>query len=155
MSPLGQIILIPSQPVFALSPYYYMLSGKAANTNFIVFGLTRSALEPMIYRTPGELSTGTTYRAVNGTTYWAVKITTYRAVNRTSNRDVNRNDLSSCQQERLIELSTERLIELSIGTTYRAVNRKDLSKVEIKRFDLYLRKMGRTRSSFVWFENWI
>jgi hypothetical protein len=69
-----------------------MLSGKAANTNFIVFGLTRSALEPMIYRTPGELST---------------------------------------------------------GTTYRAVNRKDLSKVEIKRFDLYLRKMGRTRSSFV------
>jgi hypothetical protein len=110
-----------------------MLSGKAANTNFIVFGLTRSALEPMIYRTPGELSTGTTYRAVNGTTYWAVKITTYRAVNRTSNRDVNRNDLSSCQQERLIELSTGTTYRAVNRTTYRAINRNDLSSCQQKR----------------------
>jgi hypothetical protein len=38
------IHLIPSQPVFALSPYCCMLSGEATNTNFIVFGLTRSML---------------------------------------------------------------------------------------------------------------
>jgi hypothetical protein len=31
-----------------------MLSGEATNTNFIVFGLTRPGLEPMIYRTQGE-----------------------------------------------------------------------------------------------------
>ena len=31
-----------------------MLSGKATNTNFIVFGLTRLRLEPPIYRTRGE-----------------------------------------------------------------------------------------------------
>jgi hypothetical protein len=31
-----------------------MLSGKAANTNFIVFGLTIPELEPMIHRTRRE-----------------------------------------------------------------------------------------------------
>ena len=31
-----------------------MLSGEATNTNFIIFGLTRLGLEPMIYRTLGE-----------------------------------------------------------------------------------------------------
>ena len=31
-----------------------MLSGEATNTNFIVFGLTRPGLEPMIYRTREE-----------------------------------------------------------------------------------------------------
>ena len=31
-----------------------MLSGEATNTNFIVFGLTQSGLEPTIYRTHGE-----------------------------------------------------------------------------------------------------
>jgi hypothetical protein len=31
-----------------------MLSGEATNTNFIVFGLTRSGLEPTIYCTRGE-----------------------------------------------------------------------------------------------------
>jgi hypothetical protein len=34
--PLGHIILIPSQPVFALSFHCYMLSWEAANTNVIV-----------------------------------------------------------------------------------------------------------------------
>jgi hypothetical protein len=29
-------------------------SGEATNTNFTVFGLTRSRLKPMIYRTQGE-----------------------------------------------------------------------------------------------------
>ena len=54
MSPaLRHIILIPSQPVFALSPYC-VLSGEATNTNFIVFGLSRSGLEPTIYRTRRE-----------------------------------------------------------------------------------------------------
>ena len=47
---LGHIILIPSQPVFALSPYCIMLSKEATNTNFIVFGLTQSGLDPTIYR---------------------------------------------------------------------------------------------------------
>jgi hypothetical protein len=31
-----------------------VLSGEAANTNFIVFGLTRPGLEPTIYCTRGE-----------------------------------------------------------------------------------------------------
>jgi hypothetical protein len=54
VAPLGYIILIPSQPVFALSPYCCVLSGEATNTNFIVFGFTRSGLERTIYRTRGE-----------------------------------------------------------------------------------------------------
>jgi hypothetical protein len=35
---LGYIILIPSQPVFVLSPSCCMLSREATNTNFIVSG---------------------------------------------------------------------------------------------------------------------
>jgi len=31
-----------------------VISGAAANTNFIIAGLTRPALEPMIYHTRGE-----------------------------------------------------------------------------------------------------
>jgi hypothetical protein len=31
-----------------------MLSGEARNTNFIVFGLTQTGLEPTIYRTQDE-----------------------------------------------------------------------------------------------------
>jgi hypothetical protein len=48
------IILIPSQPVFALSPSCCMLRGEATNTDSIVFGFTRWGLEPMIYHTRGE-----------------------------------------------------------------------------------------------------
>jgi hypothetical protein len=48
---MGHIILIPSQPVFALSPKWCVLSGETTNTNCIVFGLTRPGLEPTIYRT--------------------------------------------------------------------------------------------------------
>jgi hypothetical protein len=51
VAPLGYIILIPSQPVFALSHERCVFSGKATYTNFIVFGLTRPGLEPNIYRT--------------------------------------------------------------------------------------------------------
>jgi hypothetical protein len=51
---LGHIILIPSQPVFALSPQCCVLSGEATNTNVIVVGLTRPGLERTIYRTRGE-----------------------------------------------------------------------------------------------------
>ena len=54
VAPLGYIILIPSQPVFALSHERCVFSGKATYTNFIVFGLTRPGLEPNIYRTWGE-----------------------------------------------------------------------------------------------------
>ena len=48
---LDTIILIPNQPVFALSPQFCVLIGEATNTNLIVFGLTRSELEPTFYRT--------------------------------------------------------------------------------------------------------
>ena len=52
--PLGHIILILRQPVFALSPECCVCRGEATNTNFIVFGLIRSGLEPKIYHTRGE-----------------------------------------------------------------------------------------------------
>jgi hypothetical protein len=48
---LGHIIVIPSQPVFALSPKCCMLSGEAINTNLIISGLTWPGLEPTIYHT--------------------------------------------------------------------------------------------------------
>jgi hypothetical protein len=50
----GHIILIPSQPVFALSPKCCVLSEEATNTNITGFGLTWPGLEHMIYRTWGE-----------------------------------------------------------------------------------------------------
>jgi hypothetical protein len=53
-NPLRHIILIPSQPVFPLSPYCCVLSGEATNTNFIVFCLTRPGLEPTTYSTRVE-----------------------------------------------------------------------------------------------------
>jgi hypothetical protein len=44
---LGNIILIPSQPVFVLTRYSsWVVSGEAANTNYIVFGLTWLGLNP-------------------------------------------------------------------------------------------------------------
>ena len=52
--PLGRIIQISSQPVFGLNRECCMLSGNAANTDFIVFGLIRPGLEPMIYHAQGE-----------------------------------------------------------------------------------------------------
>ena len=54
VAPLWHIILIPSQPVFALSPWCCVLGGEATNIIFVVFGLTRPGLEPTIYRTRGE-----------------------------------------------------------------------------------------------------
>ena len=54
VAPLGHIILIPYQLVFALSPSCCIIIGEATNTNFTVFGFTRSGLEPTIYRTWGE-----------------------------------------------------------------------------------------------------
>jgi hypothetical protein len=54
VTPFGHIILIPSQPIFALSPLCCVLSGEATNTNVIVLGLTRLGLEPTIYLTRGE-----------------------------------------------------------------------------------------------------
>ena len=52
VAPLGHIILIPSQPLFALSPK--CACGEATNANFIVFGLTGRGLEPTVYHTRGE-----------------------------------------------------------------------------------------------------
>ena len=54
VAPLGHIILILSQPFFALSPLCCMLGGEATNTNLIVFGLIWSGLDPTIYRTWGD-----------------------------------------------------------------------------------------------------
>jgi hypothetical protein len=48
-SPLIHIILIPSQPIFALTPYCCLYSGKAANTNFIVCGLKCVWVERHVY----------------------------------------------------------------------------------------------------------
>ena len=48
------IIIIPSHPVFALTPEYCVHSREAANTNCIAFGLTSPGIEPMIYRTRVE-----------------------------------------------------------------------------------------------------
>ena len=52
----GHIILIPSQPVFTLTPLCCALSGEATDTNFIVFGLnaTLLAIEATIYNTRDE-----------------------------------------------------------------------------------------------------
>jgi hypothetical protein len=35
VAPLGHIILIQRQPIYALPPKYYMLSGEATNTNWM------------------------------------------------------------------------------------------------------------------------
>jgi hypothetical protein len=45
VTPLGHIILIPSQPVFALSPNAACLAGKR-QISMLVFGLTQSGLKP-------------------------------------------------------------------------------------------------------------
>ena len=44
----GHIILIQSQPFFALTPQYSLISGEVTNTNFIVFVLNRSALDNIL-----------------------------------------------------------------------------------------------------------
>ena len=49
----NQIILIPSQPIFALTPSCCVLSREAINISFIVFGLTAPRLKPTIYNTWG------------------------------------------------------------------------------------------------------
>ena len=54
VAPLGHIILIPSQPVFSLTPCNSVISREATNSNYIVYGLIRPRLEPTIYRTRGE-----------------------------------------------------------------------------------------------------
>ena len=60
--PLGHIILIPSQPVFALTPKCCVISGEAVNTNFIVIGLTWRGLGPTVYRTRGKHTTDNHYK---------------------------------------------------------------------------------------------
>ena len=54
VAPIEHIILIPSQPVVALTLWCCMPIGEATHTNLIVFGLTRPGLEPTICRTRGE-----------------------------------------------------------------------------------------------------
>ena len=54
VTPLGHIILISSQPVFALTPQYCMVSKQAAYTNFIVFAMTLPRLKTTIYHIQGK-----------------------------------------------------------------------------------------------------
>ena len=51
---LWPIILIASQPVFAFSPICCVHIREAINNNFIVCGLTRPGLEPIIHCTRHE-----------------------------------------------------------------------------------------------------
>ena len=48
------IILIPSQPVFALTPKCYVLSREATNTNFCLWFNLIKACAPIIYCTRDE-----------------------------------------------------------------------------------------------------
>ena len=48
-APLRQIILISSQSIFTLVTKYYMLSREAANTNFIVVGLTGAWINDLLH----------------------------------------------------------------------------------------------------------
>ena len=80
VSPLWHI-LIMSQPVFALSPYCCTLRGEATNTNFIVFSLTRSGLEPTFYHTWGEHANHYTTNAVGtylNMSFWLKYFWTFR-----------------------------------------------------------------------------
>jgi hypothetical protein len=52
VAPLGRIILIPRQLIFALT--CCVLRGEAANVNLIVFGVAQLGLEHTIYRSRGE-----------------------------------------------------------------------------------------------------
>ena len=56
-APRRHIILILSQQICNLTPYFCMLSWEATNTNFIVFVLTQPGSDPMIYYTRGEYTT--------------------------------------------------------------------------------------------------
>ena len=62
---LRHIILILTQPVFALSPSCCMLSGDTRNTNFIFFGLTGLGLETRLYHISDEHVNHYTTDAVN------------------------------------------------------------------------------------------
>ena len=59
-----------NQPVFALSPLCCMPIREATNANFIVFSLTRSGIEPMIYCTWGEHANNYTTDAVFTSEKW-------------------------------------------------------------------------------------
>ena len=48
------IFLIPNEQIFTLTPKCCVLSGEAANTNFMIVGLNRPGLKPMIYPNPNE-----------------------------------------------------------------------------------------------------
>ena len=63
VTPLGQNILFPSHPVLVLDA---CLAEKQQNINFIVIGLTRPGLEPMIYCTQVKHAIHYTTDAVNG-----------------------------------------------------------------------------------------
>jgi hypothetical protein len=65
VAPLGHIILILSQSLLFLLNAG-CLGVKPKNTNFIVFSLTPSVLEPTIYLTRGEYANQYTTDEVDG-----------------------------------------------------------------------------------------
>ena len=66
-------MLILSQPVFALAPESCVRS-LAANTNFIVFVLTRLGLKPTIYHTQGSHTNYYTTDAVDLNTRYVITV---------------------------------------------------------------------------------
>ena len=62
-----------SEPTGLFSPSCCVLSGKATNTNFIVFGFTWSGLKPTIYHTRGEHANHYTTDAVINNE-WAIVV---------------------------------------------------------------------------------
>ena len=68
VSTLRHIITIIGQQVFALSPYYWLLSGEAAITIFAVFGFTRPGISPKISLIQGDRDIHYAAEVVN--IYW-------------------------------------------------------------------------------------
>ena len=63
--------------IFIVIAHCCVLRGDATNTNFIVFGLTRSGLEPTIYRTRDEQAYHYTTDAVNTCRHPIKKVISY------------------------------------------------------------------------------
>ena len=68
VAPLWYIIMIPSQPVTAVTPQWRMLNGESAKTNLIVIGLTLPVFEPTKWLATGQwFSPGTPVSSTNKT----------------------------------------------------------------------------------------
>ena len=64
VGPLRHITLIPSKPVFSLTPLCFLLSRKVAKIYFILFGLTRLGIKLKIFHTQGKHASHYTTKVV-------------------------------------------------------------------------------------------